>query len=167
MNQKPEKELLFSLNFKKPDKSPVYRDAKSSCNPHTYGMKTSSKDLALSFVRIAAAGNMLIHGISRTVTGGVPGFDEYLSSLGFPPYSAFLITAFELIAAVLIILNRWTSILSIVLCIELIAGIILVHGPEGWFVVGHGRNGSEYSVLLLICFISAIVAYWPKREGQK
>lgn len=130
-------------------------------------MNINSKDLALSFVRIAVAGNMLIHGISRTVTGGVAGFDGYLTSLGFPPYTAYLITAFELIAAILIMINRWTSILSIVFCIELIAGIILVHGPEGWFVVGHGRNGSEYSVLLLICFISAIVAYWPKKEGQK
>lgn len=130
-------------------------------------MNIYSKNLSLTIIRVAAAGNMLIHGISRTVTGGVSGFDQYLSSLGFPPYSAFLITAFELIAAVLIIINRWTSILSVIFCIELIAGIILVHGPEGWFVVGHGRNGSEYSVLLILCFVSVIVAYRPKREGQK
>jgi putative oxidoreductase len=130
-------------------------------------MKIISKDSALVIIRIAAAGNMLIHGISRTVTGGVMGFDGYLSSLGFPPYTAWVITAFELIAAILIILNRWTSILSIFFCVELLMGIILVHGPEGWFVVGHGRNGSEYSVLLILCFVSAIFAYWPKREGQK
>ncbi|TXH28055.1 MAG: DoxX family protein [Cyclobacteriaceae bacterium] len=130
-------------------------------------MNINSKQLATSIVRVAAAGNMLIHGISRTATGGVSGFDEYLTSLGFPPYAAFIITAFELIAAVLIIINRWTSILSIFFCIELIMGIILVHGPEGWFVVGHGRNGSEYSVLLILCFISSIIAYWPKKEGQK
>ena len=28
-------------------------------------------------------------------------------------------------------------------------GIVLVHAPEGWFVVGAGRNGMEYSVLLI------------------
>lgn len=130
-------------------------------------MKILSKDFALTIIRVATAGNMLIHGISRIVTGGVTGFDGYLSSLGFPPYSAWIITAFELTAAVLIMLNRWTSILSIFFCVELLMGIILVHGPEGWFVVGHGRNGSEYSVLLILCFVSAIIAYWPKREGQK
>lgn len=130
-------------------------------------MNITSTRAALAIVRVAAAGNMLIHGISRIVTGGVSGFDEYLTSLGFPPYSAFIITAFELIAAVLIIINRWTSILSIFFCVELIMGIILVHGPKGWFVVGHGRNGSEYSVLLILCFASAIIAYWPKKEGQK
>lgn len=130
-------------------------------------MKINPKDLALAIIRIAAAGNMLIHGISRVTTGGVVSFDGYLVSLGFPSYSAFIITGFELIAAVLIILNRWTSILSIIFCLELIMGIILVHGPEGWFVVGHGRNGSEYSVLLILCLISSTIAYWPKREGQK
>lgn len=130
-------------------------------------MKMSSKDLALTIIRVAAAGNMLIHGISRVITGGIAPFDGYLSSLGFPPYSAFSITAFELIAAALIISNRWTSALSLVFCVELIMGIILVHGPEGWFVVGHGRNGSEYSVLLILCFISLTLLYWPKREGQK
>lgn len=118
-------------------------------------------------MRLAAAGNMLIHGISRVATGGVAPFDGYLASLGFPHYSAFIITAFELIAAVLVILNRWTSILSVFFCLELLMGIILVHGPEGWFVVGHGRNGAEYNVLLIICFVSAILAYWPKKEGQK
>lgn len=130
-------------------------------------MKINLNNGALAIIRIAAAGNMFIHGISRVFGGGVAPFDAYLSSLGFPPYAAFIITAFELIAAVLIIINRWTSILSIIFCIELIAGIILVHGPEGWFVVGLGRNGSEYSVLLILCFISATLGYWPKREGQK
>ncbi len=130
-------------------------------------MKIISKDFALTIIRVAAAGNMLIHGISRTVTGGVVPFDGYLSSLGFPPYTAWIITAFELIAAILIILNRWASPLSIFFCVELLMGIILVHGPEGWFVVGHGRNGSEYSVLLILCFTSIILAYWPKKEGQK
>lgn len=130
-------------------------------------MNIFSKDFALTLVRVAVASNMLIHGISRVVTSGVTPFDEYLSSLGFPPYSAWIITVFELIAAVLIIINRWASILSLLFCVELLAGIILVHGPEGWFVVGHGRNGSEYSVLLMICFIAVALAYWPKKAGQK
>lgn len=33
-------------------------------------------------------------------------------------------------------------------------GIVLVHAPEGWFVVGLGRNGMEYSVLLIVCLLS-------------
>ncbi len=33
----------------------------------------------------------------------------------------------------------------------------IVHGREGWFVVGAGRNGMEYSVLLIT--VLAAVAY--------
>lgn len=128
-------------------------------------MNIFSKDFALTLVRVAVAGNMLIHGISRVVTDGVVPFDGYLSSLGFPPYTAWVVTTVELVSAILIIINRWTSILALIFCVELLVGIILVHGSEGWFVVGHGRNGSEYSVLLIICFIGVALAYWPKRKS--
>ena len=32
-------------------------------------------------------------------------------------------------------------------------GLILMHLPAGWFVVGLGRNGMEYSVLLIIALL--------------
>jgi len=38
-------------------------------------------------------------------------------------------------------------------------GIALVHAPAGWFVVGLGRNGMEYSILLIICLAAVIVAH--------
>lgn len=128
-------------------------------------MNINKKELALAIVRVTVAGNMLIHGITRCVVGGVTPFDGYLGSLGFPPYTAWAITVFEIIAAVLIIAKRWTSVLAIIFCIELVTGILLVHGPEGWFVVGHGRNGMEYSVLLILCFVGIALAYWPKRKS--
>ncbi len=34
-----------------------------------------------------------------------------------------------------------------------LAGIVLVHAREGWFVVGHGRNGMEFSVLLIVSLL--------------
>lgn len=32
-------------------------------------------------------------------------------------------------------------------------GLILMPRPAGWFVVGLGRNGMEYSVLLIIALL--------------
>jgi putative oxidoreductase len=38
-------------------------------------------------------------------------------------------------------------------------GILLVHRHDGWFVVGGGRNGVEYSVLLIaVLLLQAWVA---------
>ena len=54
-------------------------------------------NLALTVVRVAAASNMIIHGISRLSLGTVPDFDGWLTSLGFPPFTAWAITFFEII----------------------------------------------------------------------
>ena len=119
--------------------------------------------LALTLIRIAAAGTMIIHGVTRLSLGTVSGFDGWLTSLGFPPFTAWGITFFEIIGGVAMLLNiRWTKYICIVFILQLIMGIILVHGPEGWFVVGAGRNGMEYSVVLIICFISTALANWKK-----
>lgn len=118
----------------------------------------NNEKLALIIIRVAAAGNMLIHGIARIVNNGVTPFDGFLSSLGFPHYSAWAITLFEIVGAVLLMLNRWVIPISILFILQLLMGIILVHGREGWFVVGAGRNGVEYSVLLIICFISTFLS---------
>lgn len=113
-----------------------------------------SNKISLALIRFAAAGNMLIHGITRIYNNGVTPFDAFLASLGFPPYTAWAITLFEIGAALALMLNKWVIPISILFILQLLMGIVLVHGREGWFVVGAGRNGVEYSVLLIICFIS-------------
>ncbi len=120
-------------------------------------MNLSQVNLAILLIRIAAGGNLLIHGLTRVSNGTVSDFDAYLTSLGFPPYIAWVITSFEIIASVIFIAGKWVAPIAVLFSLELIMGIILVHFPEGWFVVGAGRNGMEYSVLLLICFISSLL----------
>ena len=42
-------------------------------------------------------------------------------------------------------------------------GIVLVHAKSGWFVVGGGSNGAEYSVLLIPCLM--VIAAQSKGRG--
>lgn len=123
----------------------------------------ASQSTALSLIRLAAAGNMLIHGVYRLSAGGVVPFDGWLKSLGFPPFSAWMITIFEIVAALMIIMNKWVSPLCIVFIVQLGMGIFLIHAREGWFVVGGGRNGMEYSVLMIICFAATALANWKRK----
>jgi putative oxidoreductase len=119
--------------------------------------------LALTLVRVAAAGNMIIHGISRLSEGTVSNFDGWLTSLGFPPFTAWGITFFEIIGGLALIWGKkLVPAICIIFSIQLIMGIALVHFSEGWFVVGAGRNGMEYSVLLIICLASTAIANWKK-----
>lgn len=121
------------------------------------------QSFALNLIRFAAAGNFLIHGIYRVSIGGIGPFDGYLSGLGFPPYSAWLITAFEIIGAIMILVGRWVAPLCIAFIVEIGMGIFLLHRHEGWFVVGGGRNGMEYSVLLIVCFAATAMVYWKRK----
>lgn len=120
---------------------------------------------AMLIIRIAVAANMLIHGVYRLSVGGVVPFDGYLTGLGFPPYSAWVITIFEIIASIAIIAGRWVTPLALVFCVQLIMGIVLIHFGEGWFVVGGGRNGMEYSVLMIVCLVCTAWAYRKKNGG--
>jgi len=44
--------------------------------------------------------------------------------------------------------------------VQMFFGIWLVHMKHGWFVVGHGFNGMEYSVTI-ICALVAVVLTAP------
>lgn len=118
------------------------------------------QNLSQNLIRFAAAGNMIIHGVTRLVLNGSDGFGDYLESEGFPfgKVIAWSITIFEVVAGISILANKYVKVLSVIFIIQLLMGILLVHGPEGWFVVGAGRNGMEYSVLLIICFVSVFLA---------
>ena len=108
-------------------------------------------------LRIALAAVFFMHGIPSIFTGAVNNFgNQYLNQVGFAPIGLPLAWAIKLshvACAVLLILNRYIRIAALVTIPILVAGIIMIHAAEGWFVVGAGRNGVEFNVLL----ISALV----------
>lgn len=123
-------------------------------------------DHGIIIVRCALALTMIIHGVARIVLGGVAPFGEFLASKGFPwgVAWALLVTLFELIGGAMLLARRYVVMLAALFAVELVVGIILVHGPEGWFVVGAGRNGMEYSVVLIAGFVAVIAS---ERQRQK
>ncbi len=42
-----------------------------------------------------------------------------------------------------------------------------MHAKEGWFVVGVGRNGSEYSVLLIAALLAVIISTSARSKEVK
>ena len=55
---------------------------------------------------------------------------------------AWGITGFEVVAAGLLLVGRAVRLVSLLLAVEISFGICLLHWHHGWFVVGHGGNGS-------------------------
>lgn len=77
-------------------------------------------------------------------------------------YWAAAVTIYELVAPLFLIARRFVT-LACLGHLGIIALGVLVHYPDGWFVVGAGRNGMEYSVLLLIGLAAVAWAHAPKR----
>ena len=111
-------------------------------------------------LRISIAIILLMHSVPGMFNNGINDFGNlYLNAVGFAPYGITIAWAIKLshvLAAVLLLLNRYVKFASVITILVLIMGIIMVHFREGWFVVGGGRNGCEFN-FLLICVLLAIM----------
>jgi putative oxidoreductase len=115
---------------------------------------TRSK-VAWLILRLALAGIIAAHGWSRFLGGGVVPFGDWLVSQGLPMGFAIAaaITAIEVLGTPVFAFGRFVPALSVVYSSIYTVGIAMVHAPAGWFVVGKGRNGAEFSVLLIVCLL--------------
>lgn len=119
-------------------------------------------------LRVALAIILLTHGLPGMFDGGVNAFGNlFLNQIGFAPWGvplAWAIKISHVVCAILLVLNRYIKPASIVTIFILVMGIILVHLKEGWFVVGGGRNGVEYNLLLIVVFIYIMFPNGLKRS---
>ena len=129
----------------------------------------SRSTLGWTILRIALAGLIAAHGWSRLLSGGSAPFGEWLTAQGVPlgPWIAWTITAVEVLGTPLLALGRWVFPLALMYSAIYATGIALVHAKAGWFVVGAGRNGAEYSVLLILVLLCVGVQHAGRRTGPR
>jgi putative oxidoreductase len=109
----------------------------------------------------------IIHGITRSVINKtVGGFGEFLDSKGFVVglLIAWIITVYEIIGGLAMAAGKYVSYLAIGFIIHQLMGIILVHVQNGWFVVGGGTGGMEYSVLIISSLL-LLFAFYNKKSA--
>jgi putative oxidoreductase len=112
---------------------------------------------AVRALRFVVATLLFVHGSSRAIKGDVAGFGEFFVAHHLPASGAWCITAGEILGTAVLALGRGVRPLALYFAAELTVGVLLVHAQHGWFVVGGGTNGMEYSVLLISVFLA--VAY--------
>ena len=122
----------------------------------------------LAVVRIAVGLLLAVHGWSRVLNGSVPGFGEWLGSQGFPAGAAlaWAISLFEIFGSFCLVTGLFVRFVAPVHIAILAGGIAMVHAREGWFVVGGGRNGVEYSVLLIACLSALTWDAWARAAAE-
>jgi putative oxidoreductase len=116
-------------------------------------------------LRLTLAGLIAAHGWARLIAGGVEPFGAWLATQGLPfgPAIAWAITVFEIAGTVLLAAGRLVFALSLAYAAIYAVGIAMVHAKAGWFVVGLGRNGAEYSVLLIVALLCVGAQHAPLR----
>jgi len=126
---------------------------------------TSNANSGIAIVRTAVALIIAVHPIHGLLhPRDIIGFGEYLGSIGVPlgVASAWSIMFLQIASSAALILRR----LVVPACIGHIAvlsvGIVLIHASQGWFVVGAGRNGMEFSFTLIACLLGVLWAHWPR-----
>ena len=115
---------------------------------------------ALTVARVGTALLFAVHAVVRIANGSIVQFGAFMESASFPNGVAtvWLITAAELIAAVLMIVRvavRWAAAVLMAIAV---GGIVLIHRHFGWFVGEHGTGGSEFSVALLLLLLVVAAA---------
>jgi len=128
----------------------------------------------VTVLRVSVASVFVVHGLTRTILGTVDDFGGFLAASGLPAGMAiaWVITIVEMFGGSLLAMGLGVRPLLLWFGLQIAAGILTVHGKVGWFVVGAGRNGAEYSVLILACLIVVAltdsIAYraWPRANAR-
>ncbi|MCG2612533.1 DoxX family protein [Flavobacterium sp. SM15] len=109
-------------------------------------------------LRISVAIILIMHSVPGMFNNGIHDFGKlYLDTQGFAPFGltiAWLIKLSHLAAAISLLLNRYIKLAGWGTIFILIVGIFMVHLPDGWYVVGGGRNGVEFNFLLIFVFLA-------------
>ena len=116
---------------------------------------------SLIILRVALGLIFISHGLARIYYESIPDFGVFLNGEGlyFGELIAWTITIGEVIGGMLLILGLYIRYVVVFHFVIILSGIFLVHLPNGWFVVGHGSGGIEYSILILAVLIYLFTQY--------
>lgn len=114
--------------------------------------------IGLAILRIVVGVTYILHGWPKLMEGS-RGTSEFLGQLGFPvPVAwAWLVTLLETVGGLLLILGLFVTPIALLFIIEMLVGIVLVHAPNGWYVIGPGQGGVELNVLLIAALLVLIL----------
>jgi putative oxidoreductase len=123
--------------------------------PNRLASSVYRSDVGWTVLRLTLAALIAAHGWARLTDGGIVPFGEWLTGQGLPLGFALAtaITALEILGTIALAVRRMVFPLTMTFALIYVVGIVMVHAQDGWFVVGKGRNGAEYSVLLVVALL--------------
>lgn len=101
-------------------------------------------------LRVALGVVFVAHALMKPLVLTMPGTVEFFAAHGFPGWTAYPVFLVELVGGALLIAGVYTRAVAAAL-LPILAGALLVHGPNGWSFTAEG-GGWEY-----VAFLAAAV----------
>lgn len=122
--------------------------------------KAPNPDLGLAILRVVIGVIFVTHGAPKLFAGGVEGTAAFLGQVGIPLAAvvAWGAAILEFFGGISLIAGFLVAPLALLFGVEMLAGIVLVHAPNGWYVVGPGQGGVEFNVLLIAGLLALLLA---------
>ena len=106
---------------------------------------------AALLLRVAAGVLFIAHALLKIFVFTLPGAVQFFEQVGFPGWTAYLVTAVELVGGALLILGVWTRWVALV-TIPILLGAASVHWPNGW-VFSSANGGWEFPVFWAVVMV--------------
>lgn len=120
--------------------------------------------VGLAVLRIVVGVSFVAHGAPRLFRGDVSDLAATLADVGvpLPEAAAWLVSLLQFGGGLALLVGLLVTPVALLLAAHLIAGIVLVHAPAGWHVVGplaeHPPGGVELNVVLLAALLALVLA---------
>jgi len=106
----------------------------------------NQSDYAAFLLRIVLGTMFIAHGLLKVLVFTLPGTVGFFESVGFPGWSAYVVTFAEIGGGVLLLAGVATRVVSLAL-VPVLLGATLVHSGNGW-VFSNANGGWEYPAFL-------------------
>ena len=109
---------------------------------------------AALLLRVSLGVMFIAHGLLKLTVFTLPGTAQFFEQVGFPGWTAYVVTFAELVAGALLILGiqtRWVSLATV----PILLGAASVHWANGW-VFSAPNGGWEYPVFLFAASLAHV-----------
>ena len=113
---------------------------------------TDLSPYAALILRVSLGVMFIAHGLLKIFVFTLPGTAQFFDSVGFPGWSAYLVTFMEITGGVLLITGFATRWVAVVL-IPVLLGALSVHLGNGWLYTNE-NGGWEYAAFLTVATVA-------------
>lgn len=116
--------------------------------------------LGLAILRVVIGVIFVAHGAHKLFVSGVPPIADFFGSIGIPAAAAaaWLVTLLEFVGGLALVVGFMVTPVSLLFCVHMLTGLVLVHAPNGFWVIGPGQGGIEFNLALIAGLLALVFA---------